>query len=61
MYSNFNEAKKACVSDKNCDKIYDTDCDQSGKFNLCDKNAKVQHVATSCIYQKSHYNSGNYF
>ena len=58
-FSNIEEAKKMCSSDKNCTAIYDDKCD-GGPFHLCRNQAYWDGESwESCIYRK--YSGKRYF
>ena len=48
-------AQSACISDTNCNAVYDEHCDSEGEFYLCPTTASLQSSQHSCVYEKRKY------
>ena len=54
-YGNFptlKSAQSACLSDINCNAVYDEHCDNEGEFYLCPTTTSLQSSQHSCVYDK---------
>ena len=54
-YGNFptlKSAQSACLSDINCNAVYDEHCDNEGEFYLCPTTTSLQSSQHSCVYEK---------
>ena len=57
-YGNFptlKSAQSACISDTNCNAVYDEHCDNKGEFYLCPTTTSLQSSQHSCVYEKGKY------
>ena len=57
-YGNFptlKSAQLACISDTNCNAVYDEHCDNEGEFFLCPTTTSLQSSQHSCVYEKGKY------
>ena len=51
-YSSLSTAKAACESNSKCTGVYDSSCDNSGSFKLCN-SAALKTSSSSCVFMKS--------
>ena len=54
-YGNFptlKSAQSACLSDINCNAVYDEHCNNEGEFYLCPTTTSLQSSQHSCVYEK---------